>query len=60
MAAKRSASYLAIVKSRLNMAVLKDRGRKGGHSTSTGFGRHMKGIQLQAASDELQAEADSR
>jgi hypothetical protein len=26
MAAKRSASYLAIVKSRLNMAVLKDRG----------------------------------
>jgi hypothetical protein len=30
MAAKRSASYLAIVKSRLNMAVLKDRGQKRG------------------------------
>jgi hypothetical protein len=34
---------LAIVKSRLNMAVLKDRGRKGGHSNPTGFRWHMKG-----------------
>src|SRR5437868_10691119 len=37
MAAKRSASYLAIVKSRLNMAVLKDRGQKRGAFYPIGF-----------------------